>query len=81
MNLDFALKCFVCSIALAMQDPLAHGHDISLSRTGDNVKQDSQKSVTPSAAPLSPVPEPSAASLILLSLGGVGLAMKLRKRI
>jgi hypothetical protein len=77
MNATFALRSLVCFLVLSAQICVAHGQDISISQHGDNVKQAATSNTTP--APLIPIPEPSTESLILLSLGGIGLAMKLRK--
>jgi hypothetical protein len=82
MNASFALRLFVCCIALAAQGSMAGAREISVSDAGDkNVKQVSSLTITTSNnRPFDPVPEPSTGSLILLGLGCVGLAMKLRKR-
>jgi len=82
MKAYFTLRCFACCIILVALGSLAHGQDLSVSDAGDkNVHQSSSTVITPpNNRPLAPVPEPSAGSLILLGLGGVGLAMKLRKR-
>jgi hypothetical protein len=78
MNIAFASRCLVCCIALAAQSSIAYGQDISIPGLGD---KSSPKAIGASnEPPLDPIPEPSAGSLILLSLGGVALGMKLRKQ-
>ena len=82
MNVSSALRFFVCYVALAALGSVADGKDFSVSDAGDKEgNQASSKVITPANnRPLDPVPEPSTGSLILLGLGGTGLAMKLRKR-
>ena len=72
----------MCCIVLVALGSVAHGQDFSVSDAGDkNVKQFSPTVITTANnRPFDPVPEPSTGSLILLALGSVGLAMKLRKR-
>ena len=82
MNISSTLRLLVCCIALATPGSLAHGRDFSVSNAGNkNAKQVSSTVITPANnRPLDPIPEPSTGSLILLGVGGVVLAMKLRKR-
>ncbi len=82
MKAYFTLSHFACCIVLIAIGSLAHGQDLSVSTAGDKTgRQSSSMVITPpNDRPLVPVPEPSAGSLILLGLGSVGLAMKLRKQ-
>jgi hypothetical protein len=78
MNIDF--RCFLCCITLLALGSVVHGQDMYVSDGDKNGKQSSSAVDTPSNnRPLDPVPEPSTGSLILLGLGGVALAVKLRR--
>jgi hypothetical protein len=59
---------------------MAHAQNLYVAADGNKTQSIPTDITTPPGQHLEPVPEPSAASLILLGLGGVGLAMKLRKR-
>ena len=80
MNIYSALKCLVCCLTLVALGTIARGEDIHVSNHGD--KQAAHPVATYNEPPIKAdsVPEPSTGSLILLSLGGLGLALKLRKR-
>ena len=77
MNIASTVRCLVCCLILATQISMAQGKDIPASGSGGNTAAAQNAITTPNDTPL--VPEPSAGSLILLSLGGIVLAMKLRK--
>lgn len=71
-----------CCVTLVALGSLAHAQDPSvISYTDKHGHKSTIPVITaPDAQALNPVPEPSAGSLILFSLGGIGLALKLRKR-
>jgi len=82
MNISFTLRCLVCCVTLAASVSLAQADAVS--NGGKKVSQSIATVITtsnsPASTPLDQVPEPSTGSLILLGLGSVALAMKLRKR-
>jgi hypothetical protein len=83
MNISFKLRCLVCCLIFAALSSVTYGQ-------GDRVSGPAERPAQPVSAPVTtsddtpvdatPVPEPSVGSLLLLSLGGMGLVMKLRKR-
>jgi hypothetical protein len=82
MNISSTLRCLLCCVTLAASASLAQADVVS---HGDTKAPHSIATViatsnSPASTPLDQVPEPSTGSLILLGLGGVALAMKLRKR-
>jgi PEP-CTERM motif-containing protein len=82
MNISFTLRCLVCcvtlaaSISLAQADVVSHGDK----KAPQSIATVITTSDNPATTPLDQVPEPSTGSLILIGLGSVGLAMKLRKQ-
>ena len=58
----------------------AHASATSDKAKVDQVLAQSQSPNPDSSKPLIPIPEPSAASLVLLSLGGLGLTLVMRKQ-
>ena len=81
MNATFQFRCFLCSVALIALGSMAYAQDLSVSDSGKTGQKAISKAIViPEDRPLEPVPEPSTGSLIMLGLGGVGLAMKLRQR-
>jgi hypothetical protein len=82
MNISFTSRRFVCCVALVALGSVAYAQDLEVASDTNKTGHHSFPTVISTAnnRPLYPVPEPSTGSLILLGLGGVGLAMKLRKR-
>ena len=83
MNTSFRIACFAVFMAIISIGSFAHGQ--ASTSTNDGKKPPAPAPSLPAlvSAPntpaLMPIPEPSAGAMILLGLGGVGLAMKLRK--
>jgi hypothetical protein len=79
MNTSLLFKCLACWGLFLAFGSILHAETAY-------VVTDADKNATAKAAsdvtvpPLTPVPEPSATSLILLGLGGVALGVRLRKR-
>jgi hypothetical protein len=85
MNISFTFRYLLCCVTLAASASLAQAKDTYVVSNGNAKAPQSIATViaasnSAASTPLDQVPEPSTGSLILLGLGGVALAMKLRKR-
>jgi hypothetical protein len=78
MNTTFKFRALACSGLFLVFVSLAHAETSYVVTDGN--KKATRSFTADATPPLDPVPEPSGISLILLGLGGVGLALKLRKR-
>jgi hypothetical protein len=84
MNNFLKLVCFVCCLTMMGLGSLAKAESYTVSEKGsDNGKKTAPAVIIPANGKedsLVPIPEPSTGSLILLSLGGVGLTLMMRRR-